>query len=195
MASGALRRKLERIATHGWFYTPGRAGDRTLRQQLSGLDPLMAEIQGREVLDVGCAEGLISMECAKRGAASVLGIEIVAGHVAVADTLKGDLPVAFEVQDANVYEPVQRYDVVLMLALLHKLRDPSAACARFAAAARALCVIRLGPNGEQSIVDARSQYVRQDIGGVMRGAGFTVERCEAGPFDEATWYYRRQFEV
>jgi hypothetical protein len=37
------------------------------------------------------------------------------------------------------------FDVVLLLAVLHKLRDPSAACARFARQARDLCVVRLPP--------------------------------------------------
>ena len=51
----------------GWFVTDGRAGDRTLAQQLVGLDKI--NVQGATVLDVGCAEGLISIEMAKRGAA------------------------------------------------------------------------------------------------------------------------------
>jgi 2-polyprenyl-3-methyl-5-hydroxy-6-metoxy-1,4-benzoquinol methylase len=191
MANNALQRKLERMRTHGWFHTDARPGDRTLDQQLRGLGPMLEEVRGKTVLDVGCAEGLISIEAARHGATSVHGIEIVPGHIEMANQLKGDAPATFEVSDANFYQPTRRYDVVLLLAVLHKLKNPSASCVRLADAAADLCVVRLGPIDFEIISDARSNYVRQDIGGVMRGLGFQLERRELGPFDERTWYYRR----
>lgn len=193
MADGALKRKLKRMKTHGWFYTPDRPGDRTLAMQLEGLEPLLQEVQGKTVLDVGTAEGLIAMECAKRGAVYVRGVEIVPGHIEIANKLKAALPCSFEVADANAFEPDETFDVVMLLAVLHKLRDPSAACLRFARAARDLCVIRLSPTGSDVIEDARSSFVPHDIGAVMRTQGFVVERRERGPLGEITWYHRRQF--
>lgn len=41
----------------GWFHTPGRLGDRSLDQQLMGLDSLFERCFDKTVLDVGCAEG------------------------------------------------------------------------------------------------------------------------------------------
>ena len=55
----------QQMTKQGWFSTKGRLGDRTLKQQLMGLDPLFAECKGKTVLDVGCAEGLISIELDK----------------------------------------------------------------------------------------------------------------------------------
>jgi 2-polyprenyl-3-methyl-5-hydroxy-6-metoxy-1,4-benzoquinol methylase len=69
----------------GWFTTAERPGDRTLDQQLCGLDGLQHECAGKTVLDVGCAEGLISHYLARLGARSVYGIEIVPGHVDMAN--------------------------------------------------------------------------------------------------------------
>ena len=194
MANRARERKAERMRTRGWFVLPERPGDRTLEQQMRGLPPLLAEVKGKSVLDVGCAEGLISLELAAAGARSVTGVEIVPGHVHIGNRLAEERQLSncqFLHADANIYTPSQRYDVVLLLALLHKLREP-AECARvFADACDDLCVIRLSPDGTEVINDARSLNVPQDIGAVMRGAGFAVERSELGPCDEVTWYYRR----
>ena len=57
-----MNEKAKKIATIGWFTTAKRPGDRTLEQQLVGLDKVLAEVAGKTVLDAGCAEGLISME-------------------------------------------------------------------------------------------------------------------------------------
>lgn len=192
MANGALERKLERMRTHGWFHTPNRPGDRTLEQQMTGLGPMFDEVPGKTVLDVGCAEGLISIECARRGAVSTHGVEFVAGHIEIARGLASELPgCTFEVANANGYQPRRAYDVVLLLAILHKLVDPDASCRRLASAARDLCVIRLGPDRKDVIIDARSNNVPQYIGRVMVEIGFRLEHSEAGPLGEWTWYYRR----
>ena len=174
----------------GWFTTPDRPGDRTLEMQLLGLDPLLDEAKGVTVLDIGCAEGLVSMEMARRGA-QVTGIEIVPGHIEVAKRLRGALPCRFEVADANVYEPDEPYDIVLMLAVLHKLRDPSRALARFAKATKTLAVIRLPPEHAPAIVDKRSGGVKHDTAAVMAWYGFHLERVTRGSFAEHTAYWRR----
>ncbi|MEO6588951.1 MAG: methyltransferase domain-containing protein [Pyrinomonadaceae bacterium] len=176
----------------GWFHTEGRLGDRTIEQQLMGLDMLMERVPGKSVLDVGCAEGLIAIEMAKRGATAVHGVEIVPGHVEVGNELRGDLPVLLEVGDANTYTPVRQYDIVIMLALLHKLEEPSRACFRFAAAARELVVLRHPPSAAPNIVDVRSGLVKQKIPKAMRKSGFKLIReAYDGPLDEYVAYWER----
>jgi hypothetical protein len=175
----------------GWFSTPDRPGDRTLADQLKGLDWLVANCRGRTVLYIGCAEGLIAIALATCGAAAVKGVEIVPAHVDVANVLRGDLPVTFEVADANVWQPQHDYDIVIALALLHKLRDPSAACARFARAARDVMVLRLPPKHAPVIVDPRSGNEPHDIGRVMRMEGFRLDRASLGHFGEWVGYFVR----
>lgn len=160
--------------TKGWFSTPGRPGDRTLDDQLKGLDWLFANCAGKTVLDIGCAEGLISIELARRGALAVHGIEIVPEHVAVANKLRGDLPVTFEVGDANAWRPRRAYDIVIALALLHKLKNPTAAAAAFAEAAREAVVLRLPPEHAPTIIDPRSNNEPHHIGDTMRRARFQL---------------------
>jgi SAM-dependent methyltransferase len=164
----------------GWFWTPGRPGDRTIGDQMKGLNWLCDNCAGKSVLDIGCAEGLISIEMAKLGAVAVHGVEIVPQHVEVANRVRGDLPVTFEVADANTWRPKRSYDIVIALALLHKLRNPTAACAAFAEAAREAVVLRLPPEHAPTIVDERSKNEPHYIGKTMERAGFKLRESSYG---------------
>jgi SAM-dependent methyltransferase len=177
----------------GWFDTPGRLGDRTLENQLKGLDWLLENCSGRTVLDIGCAEGLISIELAKSGALAVHGIEIVPEHVEVGNRLRGDLPVILEHADANTWRPVRKYDIVIALASLHKLKNPTEACAAFAAAASKMVVLRLPPEHAPTIIDDRSGRNPHYIGKTMERAGFDLLTSNYdGHFGEwvGTWLRR-----
>lgn len=176
----------------GWFLGVGRDGDRTLEQQMAGLERLVAEVRGKSVIDAGCAEGLISMELAKAGAQWCVGVEVVQGHVEIANGMKGNLPCAFKVGNLNDFDvsTLPMADVVIMLAILHKLKDPSGVCAQLAARAKDLCVIRLTPHGPV-IIDDRSKNVPHDILQVMDSAGFALEWQGTGSFSEWIGYFRR----
>lgn len=169
----------------GWFSTPGRPGDRTIDDQMKGLNWLRGACFGKTVLDIGCAEGLISIELAKAGALAVHGVEIVPEHITVANKLRGDLPVTFEVGDANTWRPRRSYDIVIALALLHKLKNPTAAAAAFAEAARTAVVFRLPPEHAPTIIDPRSKNEPHHIGVTMERAGFKLFSAEKnGHFGE-----------
>lgn len=175
----------------GWFKGENRPGDRTLEQQLLGLDPLFDEAKGSTILDVGCAEGLISIELAKRGA-DVHGIEKIERHVEEARRLRAHYSCRFEVGDANTYQPDGEYHIVLLLGILNKLKLPSQACARFAAAAKSLVVMRLPPQHAPAVVAQRSGFVKHDMQAVMTWYGFELERVTRGSFSEWTGWFRRR---
>jgi SAM-dependent methyltransferase len=177
----------------GWFNTAGRPGDRTLKDQLVGLDTLIARVSGKTVLDVGCAEGLISLQLFDEGAVAVHGVEIVQGHVDVANKLRGDRACTFEQGDADHFMPKRQYDIVIMLALLQKLRNPTMACRKFAAAARELVVLRLPPRGDPlMLVDQRSGYIEHDIREAMLGSGFVLADVVSGHLGEHISYWERK---
>ena len=176
----------------GWFDLPGRLGDRTLEDQLKGLDWLLENCAGRTVLDVGCAEGLISIELAKRGAIALHGVEIVGKHLTVARELAGDLPVTFENADGNVWHPTRQYDIVLLLSIVHKFKDPSERAAVFARACADILVFRTPPKFAPAIVDWRSGNALHDIATVFAREGFTLQfGAHNGPFGEWVGIYRR----
>ena len=158
----------------GWFSTAGRPGDRELADQLKGLNWLLANCAGKTVLDAGCAEGLISIELAKAGAVAVHGVEIVRGHVEVGNKLRGDLPVTLEVADMNVWAPRRDYDIVIGLAILQKLRNPSAVARTLADAARETVIFRLPPRNAPFVIDERSGCTPHNIATVMDRAGFNL---------------------
>lgn len=176
----------------GWFDMPNRKGDRSLQQQLIGLEPLLQKVKGKTVLDVGCAEGLISLHLAARGARKVHGVEIVRAHVDVAKALTDpEINATFEHADANDYEPTDRYDVTLMLAVLQKLRDPSLVAARMADYTKELCVVRLPPAAAPCVIDKRSGRVPHDIEAAMDRRGFVLNNVTRGSYDEWCGWFTR----
>jgi len=183
----------------GWFHTPGRTGDRHLDEQLIGLDKLFVGVTGKTILDVGCAEGLITLECVKRGALFARGAEIVKDHVDVANAFKRSLSnpklsekLDFIEADANVWEPEGRYDVVLLLAVLHKLRDPCEAAKRFASAANERVVVRWPIGSLGVIVDGRSGGTPHKVSKAIVKQGFEREHDVNGPRGEWLTYFRRR---
>jgi SAM-dependent methyltransferase len=164
---------------------------------MRGLDELPDFVEGRTVLDVGCAEGLVAFRCAEFGAKHVNGIDVITEHIRIANAEAERRGVSrvckFELCDASEFSGMRgHYDVTLMLAVLHKLWDPSRVAAKMAALTRKLAVIRLPASKDvPMIVDRRSGYVPHDIGAVMRRSGFSLSRVTRGSFNEWTGWYKR----
>lgn len=179
----------------GWFKIPGvQDGDRTLEEQLKGLGPMLAEVGGATVLDLGCAEGMISLKCLEGGASSVIGFDSNAAFIERAR--KTSLPhpdfAQFTVKDLN--QPPDgpwHSDIVLMLAILHKLRDPLKAVREWGQFASSLIVIRLPASTPGYVKDERSGFVVFDVRGQLEAMGFKLESVTKGHFDEWTGYFRR----
>lgn len=149
-------------------------------------------MKGKSILDIGCAEGLIAIYLATHGAASVHGVEIVSGHIAVAEALAHEVPhCTFEIGDANWYVPKRQYDITIMLALLQKLRNPTLAAMRYADMTKDLCVIRLPPKHAPLVIDPRSAMEVHDIEAALDRRGFTLEQITRGAYDEWCGYFRR----
>ena len=172
----------------GWFHTKRRLGDRSIEQQMEGLDRLVQAVPGKTVLDIGCAEGLITARLIDAGAIAGHGVEIIASHVKTANKIRKGRAINFEIGDANNWQPKRQYDIVIMLAVLHKLRDPSEATKRFADTARELVVIRLPPSGSL-VLDERSDFVPHDIEIAMTEAGWCLDEVVRGPIDEWVGYF------
>lgn len=186
----------------GWFKIQGvQDGDRTLDLQMAGLEPALEAAAGKTVLDLGCAEGLIAREFARRGAIHVRGVEIIAEHLEVARELCKALSIDFVVGDLNKLQPAEGevWDIILMLAVLHKTREPERILRLFADAARELLVIRLpggARDGRYSMPERRGQDL-VDVAKIMSSAGFVLERTERGPETrergrEPVLYFRRR---
>lgn len=184
----------------GWFEIPGvQRGDRTLEEQLRGLEPMLAEVEGKTVLDLGCAEGLIAQAVVQRGAAKVWALDCNVKSIEAAHRLGLDPHRAhFAVHNANVIGPDEEAclhsDIVLGLAIFHKLQRPDVSLAAWSRFAHDLLVIRL-PGGSKGEFLAKHSKAYCDVGEVLPPLGFVLERTEPGPRDELVQYWRRRAVV
>lgn len=160
-----------------WFIIGGNGGQVPLKRQLLGLQNIAVE--GRTVLDVGCAEGLISFHLAGRGATKVHGVELreravevaqsIAGYTGQSDRVRfwhGDLRDTDAALTQDGME--ERYDVVLAMASIQKLgKQAVPALLRLAAACAGTFVIRLP---EPTIPDGWRKT--RPVAEVLAGEGF-----------------------
>lgn len=183
-----------------WFTVPGMYdGERTLEEQMRGLAPAFDRLAGMSVIDLGCAEGLIALEAARAGARLVHGVDNSLELLRVARQLANSDVRLFRVDLNRAAWPrgvLRQYDVVLALAIVHKLIKPEEALRRFADMATDTLVIRLprhaiGGRFRAKHADANNKRYMCDVNGVMMRSGFQLEVEFAGPRDEAVQHWRR----
>lgn len=185
----------------GWFRVPGirPEGDRTFEEQIIGLDRAIGEAKGKRVLDIGCAEALISREFAKAGA-EVVGIELLETHLQVARKVCAGLPVRFicaHLKDYMLANPnPEKFDIVLALGIIHKLPDPNEPLLWAARATKDLLCFRAPAKthraGADYLVQSKFSTSTCNVQKVMRELGFVDEGIVKGVRGEAVQYFRRK---
>lgn len=176
----------------GWFVIPGlQDGDRTIEQQLLGLDALIAEAPGKAMVFLGCAEGLIERTMAERGARRVHGVDSNPQFVRVGREMLKACGGTIEQHDLNLpWQPPFAPDIVCALAVLHKLRAPLELVDRIKDWQPRLVVVRLPARTPGYVLDARSGNVKFDVVARLRPQ-YDLERVARGWEDEWTGYFRR----
>jgi SAM-dependent methyltransferase len=96
---------------------------------------LPADLTGKSVLDLGCNEGFFCGEAARRGAKSVIGIDVDRAALETAKRLYGSKKVKFVFQDWESL-PEGRFDIVLWISGMHYELDPASVTRRIAALLR-----------------------------------------------------------
>lgn len=182
----------------GWFKVKGvRDGDRSLEEQMLGLAPALAECKGKRVLDLGCAEGLISREFALAGAKEVLGVELLPQHLDVARKVCKDVPqVRFVCAHLGDYikglAEIPRYDIVLALGIIHKLHDPNVPMRFAAESATDLVLFRAPARKYDGLIKSKHTEIKCNVPKIMTDAGYVDEKVIPGVRGEAVQYWRRQ---
>lgn len=185
----------------GWFKIPGvQDGDRTIEEQMNGLGFLRSEIQGKTVIDFGCAEGLVGDALVSAGARRYVGVDSVISAIETAKKIVGSkYPDAAEfhcddlnrIEDADVADATEKmFDVCLALAIFHKLRRPEVMMRYVGRITRSLIVARLPAKTPGFVNDPRSGsrvvHLHTEF-----GREWILERRERGHLDEWIGYYRR----
>lgn len=85
---------------------------------------LLPDVRGRDVLDVGCGHGWYSEALAARGA-RVVGIDLSAAMIALAERRAGDKARFFQADTADLQDrfPDGSFDLVLAALMLHYVAD------------------------------------------------------------------------
>jgi SAM-dependent methyltransferase len=80
-----------------------------------------SDLTGKSVVDIGCSEGFFSQECAKRGAAPVLGVDSSLGRLLYASftALNGGLNIRYRMGVFPDLGIRGTFDYVLCLSVLH----------------------------------------------------------------------------
>lgn len=153
-----------------WFEIPGYPGHRRVINQLEGLTHVLSHAEGKRVLDLGCAEGLVGRRFALYGAGVVHGVEKDPHRVQEARRLNVDLP-SVRVFEGDLEDPRKlweleprlrgRYDTVLALSILQKLREPEKVLSWMSEVAEEFIVIR---TPDPVIRDERSFGKECDVG-------------------------------
>lgn len=135
------------VKAGAWF-----GGDRTLDEQLLGLESVLAGAAGKTVIDFGCAEGFIAHRFHCAGAARVDGCEMLIDRVEEARRINDGYRGTFFACDLDAFERVYvvnrppllfLYDVVLVLSIAHKLTAPDVFLSRLARMTAETMVVRL----------------------------------------------------
>lgn len=171
-----------------------------LDRQVRGLEVVRQAAPGATVLDLGCAEGLVSLELVKSGAKLVHGVELLGDRLVVAEKIYGAQFPGLERQfiqwdldhfenlflDATSDTPregkflASRYDIVLCLAIAQKLSKP----ARFLRMASALCSNIMAVRLPYPIIDdKRSFNIPVNITKMLSGEFELIQETEGYPFD------------
>lgn len=181
----------------GWFSIPGlRKGDRTVQEQMLGVSDVLERANGKTVLDLGCAEGAITLEFAKAGAASILAVDLLESHLKIARSLCADHPQVTFIQgnlDHLIDEVVEeQYDIVLALAIIHKLRSVERGLDFAAKVTKELLLIRTPVGVEKTgRLRAKTGGSSGHIPTVMKRNGLTLDALVPGPRGEHVWRWRR----
>lgn len=181
----------------GWLKIPGvQDGDRTLEEQIVAVRPALTEAAGKTVLDLGCAEGLISLEFSKAGASYVLGIDCVEDHLRVARQQCDGHNVNFKKMHLFKVNPdtPAGFDIVLALGIVHKMQFPERLMRFAARSARELLLLRNSAASRNGII--RSKHYQEnfcDSRAILTEEGFALEKIVDGPKErgEDVEYWRK----
>lgn len=166
-----------------WFKAEGIDGKADAGAQMLGLDLLWFSVDGKSVLDAGCAEGLIAEKVKRCGAVNVVGIDNRPDAIKVARKRNNAASgIHFDVADVEIYRP-EKADVILLLGVLHKLSNPEEVFTRMLNACGELCVLRLPGDCWPVMMDSRSGSRPVDLEFLAAGCGFCLQAIDFGPAD------------
>ena len=169
-----------------------------------------SDLKGKSVIDIGCSEGFFCQECAKRGAAPVLGVDSSLGRLLCASFLasRDGLNIRYKMSVFPDLGLRGAFDYVLCLSVLHHslsqknlwkvlVMEESAnelailrhqlKFLRSLTADKGTCIVEIPYEYDDPV--EREVVDFQILNSELKAAGFTSSRCLG------TWDYNREHRV
>lgn len=108
------------------------------------LKPLLPDVRGLSVLDVGCNAGFFSVEMKRAGAERVLGIEAAPQFLAQARFVREALGLDIEFEGLGAYDlsrDLGSFDLTLFLGVIYHLKNPLLGLEKVASVTKDLLVV------------------------------------------------------
>ncbi|MGH9485024.1 MAG: TIGR04290 family methyltransferase, partial [Terriglobales bacterium] len=157
---------------------------------------LPARLDGMSVLDIGCNAGFHAIECKRRGARRVLGIDADARYLAQARLAARVLELDIEWQQMSVYHIGslrEQFDYVFFLGVFYHLRYPLYALDLVTERVRRWLVFQTMLRGKDAVAGAQPDYDFWDRSPFIQ-PGFPalhfIEKSYAG--DPTNWWIPNQ---
>jgi tRNA (mo5U34)-methyltransferase len=162
----------QRISALGeWFHNLNLHGVPTAPHHFLGDFPnikwaqiqraIPADLTGATVLDVGCNGGFYSIEMKKRGAKSVLGIDVDDRYLDQARFAAETLGIEIDLRKCSVYSADElpgQFDYVLFMGLFYHLRYPLYALDKLIKKTRSKLVFQTMVRGAEDVQDWEDDY-------------------------------------
>lgn len=166
----------------GWFEIEGvQSGERKLVDQIAGLEQVVRDCEGKTVLDIGCAEGLISFHFLVHKASSVSGFDCNQERAQWAKKINmdhnfyqmnaDDFPSYHQQSTTGIATEPYTYDIILLLSILQKLRNPKGVLEYCAKICTKWIAVRLP---QPTIRDKRSGFFAVNVPQVLMNSGFEM---------------------
>lgn len=135
-------------ANDGYLYsTSDRLSCVMANRRISDAIIAMAGLEGKRVLDIGCGDGVYSIELLKAGAREVVGVDAAENAIHCARK-KAEGLAGIRFQTADIYQlarPEEQYDIAIVRGILHHLYEPGRAIEVISRVAAEIVVLE--PNG------------------------------------------------
>lgn len=114
---------------HGFMYRVNKALRKGLYERYAFTFEKCGDLTGASVLDIGCGTARYSIECAKRGARRVTGIDFAPSMIEFSRKIAADMRVADRCEfihgDFLAHPFAQPFDIVLALGVFDYIKDPA----------------------------------------------------------------------
>ena len=151
------------------------------------------DLRSKSVLDIGCNSGFFSLEMKKRGAARVVGVDIMLHLLAQSRFASHWFELPLELHECGAYDVESlgsKFDIVVFIGVLYHLKHPLYALEKIAAVCNDTMYFQSVVRGPAGDVNPLDDYPVSEVGAFDHPAWpklYFIEKKFNG--DESNWWF------